>query len=56
VAYHRIREWAKIGSISILPVEASSQMAAAMTKALLRPQHEFFLGKFCDEEATEFST
>ena len=30
----KIREWVKIGSISILPVETSVQLADAMTKAL----------------------
>ena len=49
VAYHHIREWVKLGAITILPVETSLQLADAMTKALPRPQHEFLLGKYCGE-------
>ena len=49
VAYHHIREWVRIGSISILPVETSLQLADAMTKALPRPQHEFLMEKYCGE-------
>ena len=43
VAYHHVREWVKLGAITILPVETSLQLADAMTKALPRPQHEFLL-------------
>jgi hypothetical protein len=49
VAYHHVREWVKLGAITILPVETSLQLADAMTKALPRPQHEFLLGKYCGE-------
>ena len=49
VAYHHIREWVRIGSISILPVATSLQLADAMTKALPRPQHEFLMEKYCGE-------
>ena len=53
IHYHHIREMVKLGKISIEPVEASLQLADAMTKALPRPQHEFLMEKYCGE-TTDF--
>ena len=47
ISYHHIRDFVKLGRISILPVETSLQLADAMTKPLPRQQHEFLLGKYC---------
>ena len=47
VAYHHIRDWVKLGKISVVPVEANLQLADALTKALPRPQHEFLMEKYC---------
>ena len=47
VAYHHIRDWVKLGRITVLPVETNLQLADALTKALPRPQHEFLLEKYC---------
>ena len=49
ISYHHIRDFVKLGRISILPVETSLQLADAMTKPLPRQQHEFLLGKYCGE-------
>ena len=47
ISYHHIRDFVKLGKISILPVETRLQLADALTKALPRPQHEFLLEKYC---------
>ena len=47
IAYHHIRDWVKLGRITVLPVETNLQLADALTKALPRPQHEFLLEKYC---------
>ena len=43
IAYHHIRDWVKLGRISVVPVETNLQLADALTKALPRPQHEFLI-------------
>ena len=47
MAYHHIRDWVKLGKISVVPVETNLQLADALTKALPRPQHEFLMEKYC---------
>ena len=51
ISYHHIRDFVKLGGISIFPVETNLQLADAMTKPLPRQQHEFLLGKYCGEPA-----
>ena len=47
ISYHHVRDWVKLGKLTILPVATQLQLADAMTKALPRPQHEFLLEKYC---------
>ena len=47
------RDWVKLGRITVLLVEASLQLADALTKALPRPQHEFLLEKYCAPQALD---
>ena len=51
VHYHHIRDWVKLGKITVVPVETKLQLADAMMKPLARPQHEFLLEKYCGEPA-----
>ena len=46
-AYHHIRDWVKLGKLSIVPVATDLQLADAMTKPLPRHQHDFLLEKYC---------
>ena len=47
IHYHHIRDFVKLGRITVLPVATSLQLADAFTKALPRAQHEFLLEKYC---------
>ena len=47
IAYHHIRDWVKLGKLSVVPVATDLQLADAMTKPLLQHQHDFLLEKYC---------
>ena len=41
IAYHHMRDWVKLGKLSIVPVLTDLQLADAMTKPLPRQQYDF---------------
>ena len=47
IHYHHIKDWVKLGKISIVPVETDLQLADALTKALNRERHWFLVRKYC---------
>ena len=47
IHFHHIKDWVKLGRISIEYVETDLQLADAMTKPLSRERHWFLVGKYC---------
>ena len=47
IAYHHLRDLVKLGTLEVVPVATTLQLADAFTKQLPRRQHEFLKEKNC---------